>query len=104
MGELLKNETFALELSNKSGYNCQYITLEKGIEQKLPISVTGVISIGYSPFSYNKVVKIPSATTTIEIIEDSWWGNKLSLRKDEEGDIYLTQNLWDSQRLRITSI
>ncbi len=66
MGGLLKTQEFALSLSKLSGYGCQFINLRKGIEQKLPDSVTGLVSIGYSPFNYNKVVKIKPVQQGIE--------------------------------------
>ena len=104
VGGLLKNEAFALSLSALSGYNCQFMTLNKGIEQQLPISVSGVISIGYSPYSYNKIVKVSSANLSVETIADSWWGDELSVRVDDEGKIFLKQTQWNSQKLRIVSL
>lgn len=104
VGGLLKNETFALSLSQLSGYNCQFMTLDRGIEQQLPIPVSGVISIGYSPYSYNKIVKVSSTNITVETIADPWWGNSISVRIDDEGKIFLKQTQWDSQKLRIVSI
>lgn len=85
-----------------SGYNCQFITLAKGIEQKLPKSVSGLMSIGYSPFSYNKIVKIVSGK--IEPIADPWWDSNISIRLDEEGYLYLTQTGWGSMTFRISSL
>ena len=46
VGGLLKTQEFALSLSRLSGYGCQFINLRKGIEQKLPDSVSGLVSIG----------------------------------------------------------
>ena len=105
-GGLLKTQEFALSLSILSGYGCQFINLRKGIEQKLPDSVTGLVSIGYSPFNYNKVVKIKPVQqgTDIEELTWPWWGGSLSLRLDGEGYLYLKQTMWDSMIFRVTSL
>lgn len=106
VGGLLKTQEFALSLSRLSGYGCQFINLRKGIEQKLPDSVTGLVSIGYSPFNYNKVVKIKPVQqgTDIEELTWPWWGGSLSLRLDGEGYLYLKQTMWDSMIFRVTSL
>lgn len=92
-------------MSKLSGYNCQFITLTIGVEQKLPNAVTGLISISYSPFSYNKIVKItPSPNKIIEEVANPWWNSNLSLRLDEEGYLYLTQTRWNSMTFRISSL
>lgn len=106
VGGLLKTQEFALSLSILSGYGCQFINLRKGIEQKLPDSVTGLVSIGYSPFNYNKVVKIKPVQqgTDIEELTWPWWGGSLSLRLDGEGYLYLKQTMWDSMIFRVTSL
>lgn len=88
-----------------SGYSCQIITLTNGIEQRLPSALTGLISIGYSPFSYNKIVKItPAPNRAIETLTEPWWNSKISLRLDEEGYLYLTQTNWESMTFRISSL
>lgn len=106
VGGLLKTQEFALSLSILSGYGCQFINLRKGIEQKLSDSVSGLVSIGYSPFNYNKVVIIKPVQqgTDIEELTQPWWGSSLSLRLDGEGYLYLKQTMWDSMILRVTSL
>ena len=105
MGGLLETQEFALALSSLSGYSCQFITLAKNVEQKIPMALTGLISISYSPFSYKKIVKItPSPNKTIEEVANPWWNSNLSLRLDEEGYLYLTQTGWGSMTFRISSL
>lgn len=104
MGGLLKNETFALSLSQLSGYNCQFVAFKQSEEQKLPEKCTGLVSIGYSPFQFNKVVLINPKNKTIESIAEPWWNGGVSLRVDDEGEVYLTQTSWPSMRFRIACL
>ena len=103
MGGLLKNKSFSIDILKLAGFNCQFITLKKGIEVELPVGVSGVVSFAYSPFVLNKVVKIIPTLETTESIIDSWWGNELNIRVSD-GIIYLTQTLWDDIELRVISL
>lgn len=103
VGELLKNEDFALDIATLSGYNCQFITLVKNVEQKLPYSVTGLISIGYSPFLYNKILKIGTGGA-IEHVTSPWWNSNISFRTDSAGYLYITQTGWESMKFRVSSL
>lgn len=103
MGGLLKKETFALELSKLSGYNCQFVTFKQNEEQKLPEKMTGLVSIWYSPFQFNKVVLIKSGGT-IESIAEPWYNNSISLRVDDDGNVYLKQTAWPSMKFRIACL
>lgn len=103
MGGLLNNEDFALALSKLSGYNCQFMTFKKNVEQQLQSNINGLVSIGYSPFQFNKVVLI-NRDGTIESISEPWWNQHISIRIDNDGNVYMTQSGWESMRLRIACL